>query len=239
MENGSDSSKSMGVFGRIGNIFMSPEETFESVEQRPLWWVPLILVIIVAIGAQIWLMDIYVDYQKQKVEANKFMTQEQIKAAKARIEGPGRYFGIAITPVLIMAAWLLTAALMMAGSNSLMDGKAKFSQILGVVAWSSLVTMIGGILKSVLVFLENTPHGIYTSLAAFMKVHPIGEKPSILYHIASKMDPFMVWQVVLWAMGLAVVAKIKKTDGLTVAFSVWFIWIVISSVIVHFFGDFI
>jgi len=237
MENGSGESKSMGAFARIGNIFMSPSETFESIGQKPLWWVPFIIVVVVAIALQLWLMNITMQDQIAQMQA-RGMSPEQMDGIQERMQGPMRYMGLVMAPVAILVIWLATAGLLLLGSNVISGGIAKYSQVFGVVAWSSLITAIGGILKSVLVHIQGTSYGVSTSLAALMPVPPMGEKPDILYQFLSKMDPFMAWQVVLWGMGLAVVSKIESKNGYIIAFSLWLIWIVISIALGQLLGNF-
>lgn len=238
MEKASSSDGSMGAFSRIGNLFMAPAETFESIGKKPQWWVPLIIVVIIAVGLQLWLMDIGMQDRLAKLET-RGLTADQMEMAQQRMQGPLRFVGLAVSPLFILVIWLVTAGLLLLGGNPVMGGKADFNQVMGVVAWSSLITTLGGILKSVLIFIQGTTHGVSTSLAALMPVPPIGEKPSILYDFLTKMDPFMVWQVALWGMGLAIVAKIKAQKGQIIAFSLWFVWIVVSIAFKQLFGHLI
>lgn len=227
MENGDAGSKPMGLFSRIGGIFMSPTETFQSVEQKPMWWVPFIISLIVVIALQFWLMDIGMKDQIDKMVAQG-RPDAQIEMAQKHMQGPMRFIGLAVSPIAILVIWLLTAALLMLGSNTIMGGTAQYGQIMGVVGWSSLITLLGGILKSILVYLQGTTWGVSTSLAALMPVPPMSQKLPILYQLLSKADPFMVWQVMAWGIGLSVVAKITNKKAVTVSFGLWIIWIAIS-----------
>lgn len=237
MESTTQNSGSMGLFDRIIGIFTSPTETFQSIAQKPAWWMPFVIGVIVAIGLQLWLMDIGMQDQLANMSA-KNVPQEHIDMAQQRMQGPMKYLGIIIAPVAVLVIWLVISGLLLLGANPISGGQAQFGQVMGVVAWSGLVTTLGGLLKSVLIYIQGTTYGVSTSLAALLPVAPRGETPSALYHILSKMDPFMVWQVALWGLGLAVVAKIESKKGLIVAFSLWIIWIVLSLLLRNLFANF-
>jgi hypothetical protein len=229
--------KQMGLFGRIAGIFVSPAETFHAVESKPSWWLPFVIIIIIAIGLQLWLMDITMKDQISVLE-QRIDNPQQLEIIKARMQGPAKYLGLIAAPIVILIIWVITAALLILASNPILGGQASFGQIFGVVAWSSLVSSLGGILKSVLIFIQGTSQGVSTSLAAVLPVPPRGETPSVLYALLSKLDPFMIWQVILWGIGLAVVAKIDSKKGYTGAFGVWLLWVIVSVAFRKFFMNF-
>ena len=229
--------KEMGLFGRIAGIFSSPTETFQAVASKPAWWLPFVISIIVAVGIQVWLADIGMKDQLATISA-KDWPAERIEAAKRQVQGPARYINLAATPVAILAIWALISAFLLLGSNPIGGGEAKFGQMMGVVAWSSFITTLGGLLKSILIFIQGTSYGLTISLAALLPVPPRGATPSALYHILSKMDPFMVWQVFLWGMGISIVAKIKSQKAQFIAFGLWIIWIALSLVLRNLFAGF-
>jgi hypothetical protein len=243
MENGSIQTKSMGLAERFLNIFVSPTETFESVTKKPAWWLPFIICVIIGIGSQFLLMDITKSDQQKAMTAQlqkQGKTDQEIQEIQQQMEsGPGAFFvkagpiiGIVLTPFIIAGIWALIALLLRVGSNSMVGGKADYSPVLGVVAWSSIVGLLGDLLKIFLVSRQGTSIGVTTSLASLMRPILITEKPTALYYVLytfmSKMNPFTIWQVVLWGLGLAVVAKIKPNKGLIVSFALWAAWTVLS-----------
>ena len=245
MGNGENGGSSSSMLTRVSDVFLSPGEAFQNIQKKPAWWIPLVITVLISAILQLWLMNITVQDQIAKMNAQITKVERQmaengapqeridevirrIEQGKERVQGPAKYLGLIVPVVYLLLVWSLASALLMLGSNPIMGGNAKFGQIMGVVAWSSLTVTLGSILKSVLIFIQETSHGVTTSLAALMKVPMLAEKPSALYMFLSKMDPFMVWQVVLWGMGLALVANISAKKGYIVAFVLWFIWIAIS-----------
>ena len=233
----SSETKEMGLFSRIAGVFSSPTETFQAVESKPAWWLPFVIVVIIAIAAQLWLMDISMKDQMAKI-ALRVESQEQLDIIQQRMQGPVKYFGLIAAPIMILIIWVITAALLILASNPILGGQASFGKIMGVVAWSSLVTSLGGILKSVLIHIQGTSQGVSTSLAALLPVPPLGKTPSALYAFLSNLDPFVIWQIILWGIGLTVVAKLDLKKGYTGAFGVWILWIIVSVVFRKFFMNF-
>ncbi|MBN1779829.1 YIP1 family protein [bacterium] len=227
MENGAAANQPMGVFDRIVGIFTSPTETFQSIAKKPAWWIPFVISLVIAVGLQLWLMDIGMKDQIDKMNA-KNIPQEQIEMAQKQMQGPMKYIGIIISPIIILIAWAASAGMLLLGTNPIMGGSARFGQLMGVVAWSSLVSTVGGILKSVLIYIQGTTYGVSTSLAALMPVPPMSEKPALLYQFLTKMDPFIAWQIVLWSIGAAYAAQIEIKKSAIVAFGLWALWIVVS-----------
>jgi hypothetical protein len=165
-------------------------------------------------------------------------SQEQLEIIQQQLQGPVKYFGLIAAPIMILIIWVITAALLILASNPILGGQASFGQIMGVVAWSSLVTSLGSILKSVLIYIQGTSHGVSTSLAALLPVPPLDKTPSALYAFLSNLDPFVIWQFILWGIGLGVVAKIDSKKGYTGAFGVWLLWAILSVAFRKFFMNF-
>lgn len=109
-----------------------------------------------------------------------------------------------------------------------MGGETSYKKVFSIVAWSSLVALLGGILKTFLILSKGTGHGVVTSLAVLLPTPPLGHKASILYRFLSKFDLFTIWTLILWIIGLAVVYRFTTKKSSTFVLSLWAIWIVLS-----------
>ena len=220
----------MGVIGRIIGIFSSPKETFQNIDQKPTWLIPFIITVVVAICLNFLVMDIGMKDQIAKMEA-RGAPSEQIDAVETQMQGPMRYIQIVAIPVVTLAIWAILSGVLMFGCNIILGGEGKFKKVFSVIAWSGLVTLLGGIIKTLLILSKGTVHGVSTSLAILLPTPGIADKPPVLYSVLSKIDFFIVWQNVLWIIGLAVINRFATKKAATFVIPLWIFWIVISVIL--------
>ncbi len=222
--------KEMGVMSRIVGIFASPKETFESLDRKPTWLVPFIIVTFLTIAMQYLVIDIAMQDQIAKMEA-RGIPQEQLDLIQQRMAGPTRYIQMAVIPVAMLAIWAIIGGILLMGTNSIMAGSATFKKIFALEAWTSLIGMAGGILKTILILSKGTSLGVTTSLAILLPTPPLDKTAPVLYRLLSKLDVFTIWGLVLWIIGLSVMGKISTNKSATFVISIWVLWIVVSVVL--------
>lgn len=220
------SAKEMGVFSRIVGIFTSPRETFESIDQRPTWLVPFLIVVIVMIVLQFLVMDIAMKDRLADMEARD-MPAEQYERASNQMES-WKYVGFAVTPVGILVVWAIIAGILLFGGNTMMGGETKFKKVFSVIAWSGLIGLVGEIIKTFLILSKGTSRGVVLSLAFVLPTPELGQSPPILYRFLSQFNLFTIWELILWIIGLAVIYHFTTKKSATLVLSLWVIWIVIS-----------
>src|SRR5437763_17008612 len=112
-------------FQRIIGVLFSPDATFASIARRPDWVVPLLLILVIALGNGI-LIASRIDFGAPAREAmaqNKNMTQEQMDRAERFSTGMGKVAKfiapvITIIVLLIIAGVLLLAVRLMGGEGN-------------------------------------------------------------------------------------------------------------------------
>ena len=221
------STKEMGVFSRIIGIFASPKETFESLDRKPTWLVPFIIVTVLAIALQLLVIDIAMKDQVAKYEA-RGVPQEQLDIMQQHMTGPAKYIQLAVIPVATLAVWAILGGILLMGTNTIMGGNATFKKIYSLLAWQSLIGMAGGVLKTILILSKGTSIGVTTSLAILLPTPPLDKTAPVLYRLLSKLDVFTIWGLVLWVIGLSVMGKISTNKSATFVISLWVLWIAVS-----------
>ncbi len=219
--------REMGVFGKIIGIFTSPRETFESIDRKPSWLVPFIINLVFVVVLQYLVMDIAIKDRVAIMRA-KNVPAEQMEVMESRMQGPMKYAGMIVGPVATLIVWAILAGILLFGGNTIMGGETRYKKVFSVVAWSSLVGLVGGILKTFLILSKGTTRGVVTSLAVLLPTPPLGHKASVLYRFLSKFDLFTIWNLILWIIGLAVIYRFTTKKSSTLVLSLWAIWIVIS-----------
>jgi hypothetical protein len=224
------SAKEMGPGGRAIGVFISPRETFESIDRKPTWLVPFLVVIIASIILQLLVLDIGIQDRLDTMRAQE-LPDARIEAARTQMAGPLRYVGVAITPVAVLVIWAVLGGIFLFTGNTIMGGEAKFKKIFSLFAWTSLIGVLGGILKTLLILAKGSTRGVVLSLAFLLPPLEKGESPSMIYRFLDRFDFFTIWSLILWAFGFAVIYRFTTKKSAIMVFSLWAIYIVLVVVL--------
>ena len=221
------SATEMGDFERFLGIFTSPRETFVSIDRKPTWLMPFIIIVIVMIGLQLLSMDIGIKDRIADMQARD-IPQEQVDQMTSRMTGPLKYIGLVAVPPITLLVWAILAGILLFGANTMMGGQTTFKKIFSAVAWSSLIGLVGAILKTLLTLSRGSTHGVATSLAILLPTPGLGQSKSVLYRLLERFDLFTVWTLFLWIIALAVLNRFSTKKSAILVGSLWAIYIVLS-----------
>lgn len=228
--------KDLSVWGKIVGIFTSPREALESINQNPTWLLPFVIGLVFFFIFQYATVDYQMDYQLAKIEARD-LPAEQMQAAQSQMQGPAKYLGFIFGPIAMLLIWVVYAGCFQLTGNLMIGGKAKFKNMFAIVSWTSLVGMISLILMTFLITSKGTMHGIALDLSLLLPTPAIGEDPGLFYLILSKFDFFVIWQVILWIIGLSVVYNTTTKKAAAPILTLWGLWIVVSIGFTSLFGN--
>jgi len=221
----------MGEFSRITGVFFDPKKTFEDIAKRPSWIVPMVLIIIAALAVSITMgqrvgWERIVRHGMEASSRTQQMTPEQREQAVTmgvKFASIAAYGAIIFVPVVfaIMAGVLLGVA------SGILSAGLRFKQVFAVVCYASLTGLISSILTIVVLFLKNPDEfNVQNALAfnpgAFMDP---GTSSKFLYSLATSLDLFSFWTILLMAVGLRAAAGKKLSFGSAV-FAVVLPWAV-------------
>jgi hypothetical protein len=196
---------------RIPGIFFEPSKTFRDIAQRPSWFLPMILAILAGIGFGSALSQ-RVGWERiihQQLDASSRFQQatadqrEQAVALQMRFMPVEFYGGAVLGPPIL---YVIIAAVLL-GMTALMSAGLGFKQVFGVVAWAGLPRVISLILTIVVIFLKNPDEFNIRNPTAFNVgafLDPSGSK--FLYTLATSLDLFTIWTIILLAKGLKAAA---------------------------------
>ena len=216
---------------RIINTFVAPSKTFTDLGRNAAWWAPFLLMVIIS--------TIFVYTAGQKIGFRKIM-ENQMQAqpkAQARLENlpadqreqqleqGAKVTGVIsyIFPVIMLIIWLIIASALFATFKFAAGANVSFKVSLAIVVYAALPL----ILKTVLALLSIVA-GISPDSFSFQ--NPIASNPGcimtpadnvFLYSVASALDIFMIWTLVLTAIGFTCVSKVKRGKAFAVVFGWW------------------
>ena len=192
-------SKKPSIFGMI----FSPSEQFERMRVKPVIWLPLILLTIVAT-----VMGVLVVLNTDPATVPGVeMSAEELEMAKMFGVVVGVLGGLIGTPLVfvVMAAILL-------GVSKIFKSDVTFKKMFSLIIFISFITMIGQILNQLIILAINgDPLITLTSLNSFIGAD------GALGAVLSAIEVFNIWYYILLAMGLVKVANLSKPTAYTIS----------------------
>jgi hypothetical protein len=213
---------------KIIGIYSAPRRTFEAIDQNPTWFLPFIIGVVFFLIFQFLTVDLQMDYRMEMMEARGDIPQEQMDVAKAQMQGPVKYIGFVAGPIVWLIMILIIAALFYVAGNLMIGGDTSFKKVFAIVAWTGLIGVISFIIMTLLILSKGTMHGVALDLSILLDTPAIGEDKSTLYRILSKFDVFVIWEIVLYIIGMSVTYKATVKKAAVPILSLWALWIIVS-----------
>jgi hypothetical protein len=235
----------LGPFARLTGTLLSPGETFEDVNRKPTWIVPMIIAIATVLASSFFFSGVNPDWdsifrnqiKKRMESSNQSLTEEQMDAQVKISKSFAKFFpiiGAVVTPVIyVILAGIFALGLMF------IQAKATFKKILSVVAWSwAAVGIVGMVvtMASLMVRDEESLRSIDptqaagivpSNLAAFLS----SDTSAVIKSVAGSLDVFTIWILILMSIGFAAIAGSRKiTTGktATVVFGFWAVYVLLK-----------
>ena len=227
---------------RLMNVFFAPGKTFEDLKRNDSWWVPwLVTAVFTLIFAVIAMQKIDMPRFIQQQTDRSPMAQKQLERLTPEQRAQNTTIRIAVTKVAFYAApvfsliiGLICAAVLMAIFNFFLGAEVPFSRAMGVVFYSGLTGILATILLTISLLvtadtstIDFAGNPMPTNPGFFLD--PDGNK--VLYGLASSLDIFRIWYVILLGLGFAKVSSNRKPSvntGITTAFVAYGILVLIG-----------
>jgi hypothetical protein len=216
---------------RIIDTFIAPSKTFSDLRRSAAWWAPFLLMVVVSCG--------FVYTAGQKIGFRKIMdnqmqaqpkTQERLEKLpadqrEARLENGAKVTGIIsyAFPVITFIIWLIIALVLFATFKVAAGADVSYKVSLAIVIYAGLPLL----LKTVLAWL-SVAAGMSPDSFSFQ--NPVATNPGyfmnpadnvFLYSLATNLDIFMIWTLVLTAIGFTCVSKVKTATSYAIVFGWW------------------
>jgi Yip1 domain len=224
---------------RIVNTFIAPSKTFSDLRRNASWWAPFLLMVIIS--------TVFVYTASQKIGFRKIMEnqmQAQPKAQERLDKLPadqreaqlqaGAKFTAVISyafPVVTLIIWVIIAAAIFGTLKFAGGGDVPFKVALAVVIYAALPLMVKTLLALLSVVAGMSPD-------SFSFQNPVATNPGyflnpadsvFLYNLASSVDIFLIWTLVLTAVGFTCVSKVKRGTSFAVVFGWWAVFTLLSA----------
>jgi hypothetical protein len=216
---------------RIIDTFIAPSKTFTDLRRNASWWGPFLLMVVVST------IFVYSAGQKigfRKVMENQMQAQPKAQARleklpadqrEAQMETGAKVTAIIsyVFPLLTLLIWLIIATALFATFKFAAGADVSFKVSLAIVIYAALPLMLKTLLALLSVVAGMSPD-------SFSFQNPVATNPGyfmnpadnvFLYSLASGIDIFMIWTLVLTAIGFTCVSKVKAGTSYAIVFGWW------------------
>ena len=198
--------------GGLFNIFSSPTKLFTSLKEKPKWTKPFIIVLIViALAASVSVMltkDTMITRQEEVLK-ERGASDDQIEQSRKIMQGPLPIVFGGISGAIVVGIILLLFTVVLNLFIPVFGGASGFKSVLTVVSFSALIKVPSAVLKTILIAITKSPF-VTTSLAI---IAPSLEKTSFVYQLLAGFDFFIIWEMILVAIGISIVNDVKKQNA--------------------------
>lgn len=224
---------------RVLDTFFAPSKTFTDLRRNAGWWAPFLITAIVS------LLFVYVVDQKvgfRKVAENQIQAQpkqaDRIERLPADQREKTMQQQVSITRifsyaffVFILVWYAIVAAVLLATLKFGASADVKYKTLFALVMYAGLP----GLLKSLLAIVSILA-GV--SSDGFTFQNPVATNPGyfidraahpVLGSLLTSFDIFTIWVLVLTAIGITCVSKVKRGTAFAIVFG-WFAVIVLVGV---------
>lgn len=134
-------------------------------------------------------------------------------------------------PAITIFFWLIIAAALFATFRFAAGADVSFKVAMAIVVYSALPLMLKSLLAMLSVAAGMSPD-------SFSFQNPVATNPGyfltpsdnvFLYSIASALDIFMIWTLVLTAIGFTCVSKVKSGTSYAIVFGWWAVFTLIGA----------
>jgi Yip1-like protein len=225
---------------RVLNTFFAPSKTFTDLRRSASWWLPFLITAIVSI-AFVYVVDQKVGFRK--VVENQIRTQpkqadridrmpadQREKTLQQQTVGT-KYFSYGFW--LFLLAWsAIVAAVLLATLKFGLSADVKFKTLFALVIFAGLP----GLLKALLAMVSLLA-GV--SGDSFTFQNPVATNPGyfidptaspVLHSLLTSLDVVTIWTLVLTAIGITCISKVKSGTAYAVVFG-WYAVVVLIGVI--------
>lgn len=201
------------LLSRFVGIITAPRATFERVVAHPRWFGMLALtclVLALLVGGFLFTQtgqDAWLDAATSSPWTGEVSDQQY--ESMQRMAGFAGYLAVGQMLIFIPLFYVLVAGILYAVFNAAMGGNATFKQVYSVVVHTGPI----GVLAQLVTVPLNYARGVMSSATNLSVLLPMVDETSFLGRLMGMIDIFIIWQLIVLAIGLAVLYK-RRTQGI-------------------------
>ena len=216
----------MNFYTRIQGVFLSPQQTFKSLAEKPVWKDALIILLIAMILMAYFIAPYSlkddIEIFEKSIKLKERLGEERFNQELEKLKSPSRsktfLRSSLLAPITLLIGFLFSCLIIL-GLGRLTSTEGKYIQVFSVYLHANFIDKIlGNALRLFLIVIRKSTLQTTTSLAIFF---PRLEVTSPSYLVLSQIDFFQIWLFGVLGLGLAYIFKIDFKKALIISFCFW------------------
>lgn len=210
-----EESEPLSALQRIYKIFISPTEVFRSINIKPNFWLPIILVVVFTLGFYFAFFDEFKDLMLEAAEQQ--VANSPNAPPEGMLEKTINFTAIAIvasSPLVIVIGMLL-GALYYWVFGMILKGKGGYLKHFSLMANVSVVTILSVVVAGILAVFTGE-YNIQEPVTSLASLLPESMNMTPLYGMLLKFEVFNIWRLVLVYLGIIEIGGLSKKKALII-----------------------
>jgi hypothetical protein len=217
---------------RIVDTFIAPSKTFTDLRRSAAWWAPFLIMIAVSIVFGYGVGQ-KIGYGKAAENILQTRPRQWDRIQNMKPEDRDNVMQKAekqtmittyVFPVINLVLLLIVAGVLLATFKFAANANVSYKVALAIVMYASLPGVLKYLLATVTLFAGLSPDtfNLKNPIATNLGVLFTATDNPVLYAVTSMVDIFVIWTLVLTAIGFTCVSKVKRGPALAIVFG-WYI----------------
>lgn len=222
---------------RVANAVLAPSKAFNDILRSSSWWLPFAVVVLcgylltAAIQQKVgWsqLVDNEIRSNPKLEQRMADMTPAQLATQHKAMQYSfmGTFYAI---PIFDLASLAFMAVVLWPTINFGFGGSATYGRVLAVSIFAAVPGAIKALLAAALLFAGRSPESFTTDTMLGSNFGYYIESAGPLKTLLTSVDLFSIWTAVLLSIGLAIVARTKRSNGYIAVFGWWILLVLIRT----------
>lgn len=218
-----DEEPSKNAIQRIVGVLFSPKSTFEDINRKPDWLIPLILIVLVTLAATYVFMahaDMLELIRAQLEKSGRPVPSDDALAGSAKYAVVFSYISII---VFVPVGMLVVGGVLFMIFSFIMGAETTYKKMFGVTVYASITGIVRTLIAIPILFSKQpsefgNPADVVQSNLAFL----FDPAQKALHALGKSLDIFTVWYIVVLAIGVSAISKgISQSKALVTLLILW------------------
>jgi hypothetical protein len=202
------------------DVFFSPSELFAR-RARDRVAPPLITLLLLAVAFYFIMIPANIMAMRASVAGN-----EQALAAMEQYGMAMQAFGVIMIPVTYLVIIAFTAAVLWLAGRFL-DVRTDYSRTMLIATYAAFVYLLAQIAGGIAVLIQGDIGLDIVRHTSFGALRFFGDRDMnrVVMALLRRIDVFVIWQAVLWGIGLRIIYDLRRSHAAAIAAAAWLLYV--------------